>query len=242
MKFAAVGIFSFVVDWLLLVILTEGFGIDYLVSTTVSFLVSVSLNYALSMKYVFEHRDDMSRKREFTIFAILSCIGLGLTDVLMFAGVTILNIAYQAMNGKKGAVGVYNYETGEILCMVSTPTFDPANPPTIEDGDPQYEGVYLNRFLSGTFTPGSVFKTITLTAAIENIPDLFSRSFTCTGSTTVGGEEITCPFAHGEMDINSALANSCNGVFAQVATELGAETMSKYVEKAGILDSYSVDG
>lgn len=97
MKFAAVGIFSFVVDWLLLVILTEGFGIDYLVSTTVSFLVSVSLNYALSMKYVFEHRDDMSRKREFTIFAILSCIGLGLTDVLMFAGVTILNIAYQAM-------------------------------------------------------------------------------------------------------------------------------------------------
>ena len=89
MKFAAVGIFSFVVDWLLLVILTEGFGIDYLVSTTVSFLVSVSLNYALSMKYVFEHRDDMSRKREFTIFAI--------TDVLMFAGVTILNIAYQAM-------------------------------------------------------------------------------------------------------------------------------------------------
>ncbi|WP_417057841.1 GtrA family protein [Enorma massiliensis] len=97
MKFAAVGIFSFVVDWLLLVILTEGFGIDYLVSTTASFLVSVSLNYALSMKYVFEHRDDMSRKREFTIFAILSCIGLGLTDVLMFAGVTILNIAYQAM-------------------------------------------------------------------------------------------------------------------------------------------------
>lgn len=97
LKFAAVGIFSFVVDWLLLVILTEGFGIDYLVSTTVSFLVSVSLNYALSMKYVFEHRDDMSRKREFTIFAILSCIGLGLTDVLMFAGVTILNIAYQAM-------------------------------------------------------------------------------------------------------------------------------------------------
>ena len=146
-------------------------------------------------------------------------------------------IAYQAMNGKKGAVGVYNYETGEILCMVSTPTFDPANPPTIEDGDPQYEGVYLNRFLSGTFTPGSVFKTITLTAAIENIPDLFSRSFTCTGSTTVGGEEITCPFAHGEMDINSALATSCNGVFAQLATELGAETMSKDVEKAGILVS-----
>ncbi len=151
-------------------------------------------------------------------------------------------IAYEALGGKKGAVGVYNYETGEILCMVSTPTFDPANPPEIQDGDERYEGVYLNRFLSSTFVPGSVFKTVTITAAIENIPDLFDRTFTCTGSTTVGGEEITCPFAHGEMDINSALANSCNGVFAQLAVELGAETMTQYVEQSGLLDSYSVDG
>ncbi len=97
MKFAVVGILSFGVDWLLLVALTELLYIDYLVSTSISFVVSVALNYALSMKYVFEHRDDMSRKREFTIFAILSAIGLGLTDVLMFAGVTLLNIAYQAM-------------------------------------------------------------------------------------------------------------------------------------------------
>ena len=83
---------------------------------------------------------------------------------------------------------------------------------------------------------------MTITAAIENIPDLFDRTFTCTGSTTVGGEEITCPFAHGEMDINSALANSCNGVFAQLAVELGAETMAQYVDQSGLLDSYSVDG
>ena len=151
-------------------------------------------------------------------------------------------IAYQAMNGKKGAVGVYNYKTGEILCMVSTPTFDPADPPAIVEGDSRYEGVYLNRFLSGTYTPGSVFKTITLTAAIENIPDLFSRSFTCTGSATVGGEEITCPFAHGDMDISSALANSCNGVFAQLATELGPDILHKYVKQGGLLDSCSVDG
>ncbi len=94
-KFAVVGIISFAVDWALLVALTELLHVDYLVSTSISFIVSVALNYALSMKYVFTHRDDMSRKREFTIFAILSAIGLGLTDVLMFVGVTVLNIAYQ---------------------------------------------------------------------------------------------------------------------------------------------------
>ena len=151
-------------------------------------------------------------------------------------------IAYEALKGHKGAVGVYNYKTGEILCMVSAPAFDPADPPKIQEGDEWYEGAYVNRFLSSSFTPGSVFKTITLTAAIENLPDLFSRTFTCDGSTTVGGEEITCPYAHGEMDIADALACSCNGVFAQLAAELGERTMEQYVEKAGMLDSYSVSG
>lgn len=164
------------------------------------------------------------------------------SDLTLTLDARLNYIAYQAMNGKKGAVGVYNYKTGEILCMVSAPAFDPADPPAIEDGDSQYEGVYLNRFLSGTYTPGSVFKTITLTAAIETMPDLFSRSFTCTGSTTVGGEEITCPFAHGDMDISSALANSCNGVFAQLAAELGPDILRKYVKQGGLLDSLSVDG
>lgn len=164
------------------------------------------------------------------------------SDLYLTLDARLNYIACQAMNGKKGAVGVYNYQTGEILCMVSAPTFDPADPPVIEEGDSRYEGVYLNRFLSGTFTPGSVFKTVTLTAAIENIPDLFSRSFTCTGSTTVDGEEITCPFAHGDMDISSALASSCNGTFAQLAAELGPDILHRYVEKAGLLDSYSVDG
>ena len=126
--------------------------------------------------------------------------------------------------------------------MVSTPAFDPADPPDIQEGDERYEGVYVNRFLSSTFTPGSVFKTVTLTAAIENLPDLFGRTFTCTGSTVVGGETITCPSAHGTMDIGGAFANSCNGVFAQLAAELGADTMTKYVEQAGLLSRYSVDG
>ena len=151
-------------------------------------------------------------------------------------------IAYNALNGRKGAVGVYNYKTGEVLCMVSTPTFDPANPPVIEEGDEQYDGVYINRFLSGTFVPGSVFKTVTLAAAIENIPDLFDRTWTCTGSAQVGEGTVTCPSAHGDMDIYGALASSCNGVFAQLAVELGPEVMTAYAEKAGLTSSYEVSG
>jgi len=153
-------------------------------------------------------------------------------------------IAYEALAGRKGAVGVYNYETGEVLCMVSTPAFDPLYPPSAEEmeGNDAYDGVYLNRFLSGTFPPGSVYKTVVLSAAIERIPDLFDRTWTCTGSTQVGDGAITCPHAHGEQDISSALANSCNGVFALLADELGEDVLEEYTVRAGLTSSYRVSG
>ena len=141
-----------------------------------------------------------------------------------------------------GTVGIYNYKTGEILCMVSTPTFDPANPPDIAADDPAWDGVYVNRLLSANSIPGSIFKVVTINAAIENIPDLFQRKWTCTGSVNIGGEEVTCPHAHGEQDIEEALANSCNGVFGQLAVELGGETMQKYADAAGLTKSIKVDG
>lgn len=151
-----------------------------------------------------------------------------------------LNVtAYNAMDGRQGTVGVYNYKTGDILCMVSTPSFDPENPP---DASSAEDGVYLNRFLSSAQVPGSIFKTVTLTAALENLPDLKDRTFTCTGETTVGGTVITCPKPHGKMDIASAFANSCNGVFGALAAELGGDTMTKYVEQAGLTRRMSVDG
>lgn len=149
--------------------------------------------------------------------------------------------AYKALDGHKGTVGVYNYETGEILCMVSTPTFDPDNPPEDLDSE-EYEGAYINRFLSAAIVPGSIFKTVTLNAALENIPDLYERTWECTGSVTVGGTEITCPSAHGTLDIESAFANSCNGVFGQLAAEMGGDVMQEYVDKAGLTSSLSVDG
>ena len=134
---------------------------------------------------------------------------------------------------------MYNYKTGDILCMVSTPSFDPENPPAASEAQ---DGIYLNRFLSSAQVPGSIFKTVTLTAALENLPDLKDRTFTCTGETTVGGTVITCPKPHGKMDIASAFANSCNGVFGALAAELGGDTMTKYVEQAGLTRRMSVDG
>lgn len=154
-----------------------------------------------------------------------------------------LNVtAYEALNGRKGTVGVYNYKTGEILCMVSTPTFDPADPPEIEDGDASYDGVYLNRFLSSTFTPGSIFKTVTAAAALEQIDDILDRSFVCTGKAEIGGDTVTCPYVHGNMDFYDALASSCNCTFAQLAIELGTNTLQRYAQKGGLLSTQNISG
>ena len=150
--------------------------------------------------------------------------------------------AYEALGGRSGAVGVYNYETGEILCMVSAPSYDPLDVPEDIETSDRYKGAYLNRFLSSAFTPGSVYKTVTLTAALEEIPDLTDRTWTCEGSVQIGDETIVCSGTHGQQDIASAFANSCNVAFAQIAVELGAETLAEYTEKAGLTDSYSIDG
>ena len=150
--------------------------------------------------------------------------------------------AYQALNGRAGTVAVYNYKTGEILCMVSAPSYDPLHVPEDIETNDRYKGAYVNRFLSSAFTPGSVYKTVTLTAALETIPGIESRTWNCAGSIQIGEETIVCSGGHGEQDIAAAFANSCNAAFASIAVELGADTLRKYTEKAGLTASYNIDG
>lgn len=155
------------------------------------------------------------------------------------------NAAYQAMAGRKGVAALYNYETGEILCMLSTPSFDPADDAEaakVAAGDSNYDGAYLNRFLSGTYTPGSTFKLVTAAAALETLHNEDSFSYTCTGSLTLNGEKITCPSIHGTQDFATALANSCNGAFATLATQVGGKTLEKYAKEAGLTSKVNVNG
>jgi len=155
----------------------------------------------------------------------------------------VQNAALQALGDRKGTIGVYNYKTGEILCAVTNPTFDPDNVPDINaDTSGKYEGVYVNRFIRSAYVPGSIFKITTLSAALECLPGIEDETFHCTGKMEFGTEAVTCERAHGTQSLKQAFANSCNCAFAQLAEKLGKKNMLTYVDKFGVTAPLSFDG
>ena len=148
--------------------------------------------------------------------------------------------ANSALAGRSGTVGVYNYETGDIICLVSSPNFDPLNPPAVSSDDTS--GLYINRFLSSAIVPGSIFKLVTTAAVIDNLSGIDDFTYTCTGVSYYGNDRITCPSAHGTMDFYGALANSCNCAYAQLSQDVGAHTLEEYVDKLELNKGADVNG
>lgn len=160
-------------------------------------------------------------------------------NVLLTIDSDLCAAALKALGSNKGTVGVYNYKTGEILCMVSSPTYDINNKPDHldTDGSGKYDGVYMNRFLSGLYTPGSTFKVITAAAAIENIPDIESQTFNCTGELKTQNGVVKCNGRHGKVDFEKALNESCNATFADIAIQVGNEKMTQVAARLGFKTS-----
>lgn len=156
-------------------------------------------------------------------------------DIKLTLNSKVCETAYRALGNKKGTIGVMNYKTGEIICVVSTPTYDINNKPTDIDTDTtgKYDGIYLNRFFSGVYTPGSTFKVLTAICAIENIPDIDDRTFECKGKILIGEGYVICNDTHGKINFEKALNKSCNCAFAEIADELGAEKLMATAERIG---------
>jgi len=94
LKFGLVGGIAFVIDYGLLFIFTEVFHIDYLISSVMSFSISVIFNYSVSVLLVFEVNKERKKSRNFIIFVLLSIVGLGINLVIMFFGVEIMQWYY----------------------------------------------------------------------------------------------------------------------------------------------------
>ncbi len=115
-KFGMVGGLCFLIDYGVMIFLTEVFNINYLISSGISFTVSVIVNYVLSMQFVFETEQDDSAMKKFIIFVVLSIIGLIINQILMWILVDKIGIFY--MISKIGAtvlVMVYNFVTRKLI-------------------------------------------------------------------------------------------------------------------------------
>ncbi len=116
MKFGIVGVLCFGIDYGLMIFLTEVGGIPYLVSSGISFSVSVMVNYILSLTFVFETDKNKNKIVEFLIFIMLSVIGLGINQILMWVCVDKLHVHYMISKiGVTGVVMLYNFITRKLI-------------------------------------------------------------------------------------------------------------------------------
>ena len=168
-------------------------------------------------------------------------------DVYTTLDVALQKAAYEALGTNKGAVIAMDPTTGEILCMVSYPNYDPndavddyATWLTYDSDD----SVLLNRATQGLYPPGSTFKILTLLAYMEQNSDYSNFSFTCTGSVSIsGGTKINCASntVHGNETLITAFANSCNSAFATIGVSLSRAEYISLVSRFLFNQSLGVD-
>lgn len=152
--------------------------------------------------------------------------------------------AMKALGNSAGCVGVCNYKTGEVLCMVSTPTYDIENQSEYEKAkNGELGSVFMNRFISSSYTPGSTFKIVTAAAAIETLgEDAYNTAFMCDYGTVIEGEKLSCMGKHKSVTLERAFSHSCNAFFSNMALTLGKSTMTEYAEQFGFNSVFYIDG
>ena len=159
-----------------------------------------------------------------------------------------------------GNVIVMDPRNGDILAMATYPYYDLNNPYEITDNEisniwseldssqksTYLQGMWRNKAIADTYEPGSTFKLVTTSAALEEgiaTPDA-SGAYACTGSIEIAGTRIKCwryYRPHGSQSLREALMNSCNPVFIGLGQKIGVSKYYEYLEKFGFLNKTGID-
>ena len=159
---------------------------------------------------------------------------------------------------KGGVAIVMQPATGDVLAMAVNPDFD-ANVPfgpyneeqeliwdTMDSAEKKKirENMWRNMAISDTYEPGSTFKVITLSSAIDSGSISLTDKYTCTGSYVAGGARMKCwryYRPHGLQSLSECLGNSCNPAFIQIGLKMGKEVFYKYIDAFGLTEKTGID-
>jgi peptidoglycan glycosyltransferase len=153
-------------------------------------------------------------------------------------------LAWSLLQPYTGAAVVLNLRTGEILALASTPSFDP-NLQSLESQwdqtstDPGHP--LLDRATQGLYPPGSTMKIVTASVGLRKDPGLPKETYDCTGEITIQGRVLHDMAAHGVVDLDSALAVSCDTYFAHLGLSIGAEDFARGLAGFGWGDPLTFD-
>jgi penicillin-binding protein 2 len=170
-------------------------------------------------------------------------------DAVLTIDRNIQRIAEEALGQRRGSVVVLKPATGEILALVSYPSFDP-NRLYTSDASQYYTQLsldpgfpFLNRAIQSAYPPASAFKTIMATAIVADATIPINRAVLCTGKFQLGDRVFKCwvPTGHGYMDLFNGLAQSCNVYFMTMGNELGVDKIDSYAREFGIGSVTGID-
>ena len=165
-------------------------------------------------------------------------------------------LAWETMvkkEAKQVSIIVMRPDNGEILAMANVPEYN-LNSPYELNYEPDEEeaqkdkmdllnNMWRNFCINDTYEPGSIFKTVTATAALETGVGGLNDSFTCSGATVVSDRRIRChkTTGHGTQDFTHTVYNSCNPAFVEWGRRVGTDNMYLYMGKLGLLAKTGID-
>jgi peptidoglycan glycosyltransferase len=155
-------------------------------------------------------------------------------DVFLTIDSDLQKKTYDALGSNIGAAVALNPLSGEVLAMVSKPSFNPYN---IDSNFKKYNSnttstPFINRATRGYYPPGSTFKIITASSALENLPDIESIVYKCTGKLKIGNYTLRDHEGtkHGKISIENAFKLSCNYSFGSIGLALGYDKLEATAE------------
>ncbi|MFH1360888.1 MAG: penicillin-binding protein 2 [Candidatus Omnitrophota bacterium] len=161
-------------------------------------------------------------------------------DIILSIDSRIQKMAAETLQEYKGAIVMMDWDTGEILAMVSSPSFD-LNAFMAEGRDKEVTQIMhnadsplMNRAIAGLFPPGSTFKIPIAVGALEKRLIQPGTTFNCPGYYKLGRRRFRCSHAHGIQNLTEGIAHSCNVYFYNTGLLLGPELISRYAELFGL--------